>query len=151
MLSASEEASVRDSLDALQRDTDVQLWVWYTTTTEGQGIEDFAAETADLSSLGGTDLLLVIAVDDRAYGFSSPPGFPLSDPEIEQLLSRELEPGLRDEDYAGGRHLGRGGPGRGADGDAGAGRDRRARRPRRPRALGVAEMAAEVAAASARS
>ena len=101
VLSASEEADARDSLAALQRDTDVQLWVWYTTTTGGQGIVDFAAETARLSSLGGTDLLLVIAVDDRAYGFSSPPGFPLSDPAIEQLLSRDLEPSLLDEDYPG--------------------------------------------------
>lgn len=100
-LTAAEEAEVRAALETLQDDTDVQLWVWYTTTTDGQDIVDFAAETADLSSLGGTDLLLVIALDDRAYGFSSPPGFPLSDPEIEQLLSRELEPGLRAEDYAG--------------------------------------------------
>ncbi len=94
-LSAAEEATVRDALDALQRDTDVQLWVWYTTTTSGQDVVEFAAETAQLSSFGGTDLLLVIALDDRAYGFSSPAGFPLSDPEIEQLLSRELEPGLQ--------------------------------------------------------
>jgi uncharacterized membrane protein YgcG len=101
VLSTSEEATVRASLDALQRDTDVQLWVWYTDTTSGQDVVEFAAETAKLSSFGGTDLLLVIAVDDLAYGFSSPAGFPLSDPEIEQLLSRELEPGLRSQDYAG--------------------------------------------------
>ena len=101
VLTTAEETRVRDSLAALQRATDVQLWVWYTTTTGGRGIVDFAAQTAQLSSLGGTDLLLVIAVDDRAYSFSSPPGFPLSDPEIEQLLSRDLEPGLGDEDYAG--------------------------------------------------
>jgi uncharacterized membrane protein YgcG len=101
VLSAADEAEVRDALEALQEATDVQLWAWYTTTTSGQDIVDFAAETAKMSSLGGTDLLLVIALDDRAYGFSSPAGFPLSDPEIEQLLSRELEPGLRDEDYAG--------------------------------------------------
>ncbi|HYN47699.1 MAG TPA: TPM domain-containing protein, partial [Candidatus Nanopelagicales bacterium] len=101
VLSAAEEAEVRDALAALQDATDVQLWAWYTTTTSGQEIVDFAAETAKMSSLGGTDLLLVIALDDRAYGFSSPAGFPLSDPEIEQLLSRALEPGLRDEDYAG--------------------------------------------------
>ncbi len=100
-LSASQEAEVRDALAALQQETSIQLWVWYTTTTSGQGIVDFAAETADRSSLGGTDLLLVVALDDRAYGFSSPSGFPLSDPELEQLLSRDLEPGLRDEDYAG--------------------------------------------------
>ncbi len=101
VLSAAEEAEVRGALTKLQDATDVQLWVWYTTTTNGQDIVDFAAQTAQMSSLGGTDLLLVIALDDRAYGFSSPEGFPLSDPEIEQLLSRELEPGLRTEDYAG--------------------------------------------------
>ena len=101
VLSASEEAVVRDAQRALQEATDVQLWVWYLGTTDGQDIVDFTAETAELSSFGGTDLLLVIALDDGAYGFSSPEGFPLSDPEIEQLLSRALEPGLRAEDYAG--------------------------------------------------
>ena len=100
-LSASEEAEVRDALATLQRDTSVQLWVWYTTTTSGQDVVDFAAETADRSSLGGTDLLLVIALDDRSYGFSSPAGFPLGDAELEQLLSRGLEPGLQSGDYAG--------------------------------------------------
>jgi uncharacterized membrane protein YgcG len=101
VLSASEEAEVRDAQRTLQEATDVQLWVWYLGTTDGQDIVDFTAETAEISSFGGTDLLLAIALDDRAYGFSSPEGFPLSDPEIEQLLSRELEPGLRAEDYAG--------------------------------------------------
>ena len=43
----------------------------------------------------------MIALDDRAYGYSRPDGFPLSDAELEVLLSNELEPGLRAEDYAG--------------------------------------------------
>ncbi len=100
-LSRSDEGVVNAALATLLEKSGIQLWVWFTDTTGSSTAPDFAAETAQLSSLGGTDLLIVIAVDDRAYGFSSPPGFPLSDPEIEQLLSRELEPGLRDQDYAG--------------------------------------------------
>ncbi len=99
-LTASQATAVRGALAALQGDTGVQLWVWFTDTTNGQDIVAFAAETARLSSFGGTDLLLVIAMSDHAYGFSSPAGFPLSDPQIEQLLSRSLEPGLRAGDNA---------------------------------------------------
>ncbi len=100
-LSAGGRRDVEAALDDLLDATGVQLWTWYTDTTGGLSAPQFADETATLSSLGGTDLLLVIALDDRAYGYSRPDAFPVSDAELEQLLSRELEPGLREEDYAG--------------------------------------------------
>jgi uncharacterized membrane protein YgcG len=99
-LTAAEEQEVLAAFERLQDDTGVQLWAWYTATTGDLTAPEFAAETADRSSLGGTDLLLVIALDDRAYGYSRPDAFPLSDADLELLLSRELEPALRDEDYA---------------------------------------------------
>jgi uncharacterized membrane protein YgcG len=100
-LTGADEARVQDALDQLLGATGVQLWVWYTDTTGDLTAPELAAQTAEESSLGGTDLLLVIALDDQAYGYSRPDGFPLSDAELERLLSAELEPGLRDGDYAG--------------------------------------------------
>lgn len=100
-LTSSGREQAQAALDDLLAATGVQLWAWYTDTTGSLTAPDFAARTAELSSLGGTDLLLVIALDDQAYGFSRPDGFPLSDAELETLLSNELEPGLRAEDYAG--------------------------------------------------
>jgi uncharacterized membrane protein YgcG len=100
-LTSAGRQEAQAALDELLAATGVQLWAWYTDTTGALTAPDFAAQTAKLSSLGGTDLLLVIALDDRAYGYSRPDGFPLSDAELEVLLSNELEPGLRAGDYAG--------------------------------------------------
>jgi uncharacterized membrane protein YgcG len=100
-LTSSGRAEAQAALDDLLDAAGVQLWAWYTDTTGSLAAPEFAARTAELSSMGGTDLLLIIALDDRAYGFSRPDEFPLSDAELEILLSNELEPGLRAEDYAG--------------------------------------------------
>lgn len=100
-LSPSDEREVDAALATLLDESGVQLWTWFIDTTGDLTAPDFAARTAERSSFGGTDLLLVLAMDDRAYGYSSPAGFPLSDAELERLLSDELEPSLRDGDNAG--------------------------------------------------
>ena len=100
-LSGSGGAQVKAALDQLLRETGTQLWVWFTDTTGSLTAPEFAAQTAARSSLGGTDLLLVIAMDDGAYGYSRPQAFPLSDAELELLLSDRLEPRLRAGDNAG--------------------------------------------------
>jgi len=81
-LSGSGGAQVRAALDQLLRETGTQLWVWFTDTTGSLTAPDFAAQTAERSSLGGTDLLLVIAIDDRAYGLLATEAFPLSDADL---------------------------------------------------------------------
>jgi uncharacterized membrane protein YgcG len=101
VLTAPDEARLRSALLDLLDRTGVQLWVWFTATTGNLGAPEFAAATAERSGFGGTDVLLVVALDDRAYGYSRPAAFPLSDADLELLLSRELEPGLRAGDYAG--------------------------------------------------
>ncbi len=100
-LSASGKSTVTAALATLLDRSGVQLWVWFTDTTGGMTAPDFAAATAEKSSFGGTDLLLVLAMTDRSYGYSRPDGFALSDAELEQLLSNEMEPGLRAGDNAG--------------------------------------------------
>jgi len=100
-LSASGERDVTAALTSLLEGSGVQLWVWFTDTTGGMTAPDFAAATAEKSSLGGTDLLLVLAMSDGAYGYSRPDGFALSDAELERLLSNQIEPSLRAGDNAG--------------------------------------------------
>lgn len=100
-LDSAGEAQVRGALDKLLTQSGVQLWVWYTDTTGSLSAPEFAAQTAQLSSFGGTDLLLVLALDSQRYGYSRPEAFPLSDTELQRLLSSALEPGLRNKDYAG--------------------------------------------------
>jgi len=100
-LSASDEREVNAALEMLLGESGVQLWVWFTDTTGDLTAPDFAAETARRSSLGGTDFLVVLAMDDSAYGYWASDSIPLSDAEIELILSTEMEPGLRDGDNAG--------------------------------------------------
>ncbi len=92
-------SGVQAALDDLQRATGAQLWVWYTDTLGGQAANDFAAETARASGLGTTDLMLVIALNDRAYGWWKGDNVKISDAELDQVLSQDMEPALRANDY----------------------------------------------------
>jgi uncharacterized membrane protein YgcG len=92
---------IQTVLNGLQDATGAQLWVWYTDTLGGQDSGEFATETAKASGLGPTDLLLVIALDDRAYGYWKGDDVRISDANLGQILSQDMEPGLRSKDYAG--------------------------------------------------
>jgi uncharacterized membrane protein YgcG len=92
---------VQTILNDLQDATGTQLWVWYTDTLGGQDSADFATETAKASGLGSKDLLLVIALDDRAYGYWKGDNVGISDAALSEILSQDLEAGLRSKDFAG--------------------------------------------------
>ena len=94
-------ADVEAALNDLQDATGTQLWVWFTDTLSGQDPPAFATETARLSDLGPNDLLLVIALDDRAYGYWKGDSVKISDAALGDILSRDLEAGLRSGDDAG--------------------------------------------------
>ncbi|MBI2762720.1 MAG: TPM domain-containing protein [Chloroflexi bacterium] len=94
-------SGVQASLDDLQAATGAQLWVWYTDTFGGQASGDFATATAAVSALGTTDLLLVIALDDRAYGYWKGDNVKISSGELEGVLSQDMEAALRSSDYPG--------------------------------------------------
>lgn len=86
----------------LDRDN-VQLYVAFVRTTGSDTAAAFARTTFEQNGLGGNDLLLLVAVDDRRYGWWDDGAVPtLSSGEIDQLLSRTLEPRFRAGDYAGG-------------------------------------------------
>ena len=97
----SSAAAVQAGLDDLQAATGTQLWVWYTDTLGGADSSTFAATTARDSGLGTTDLLLVIALDDRAYGWWKGDNVKVSDADLDGVLSSEMEPALRASNYAG--------------------------------------------------
>ncbi|MGY1600664.1 TPM domain-containing protein [Geodermatophilus sp. SYSU D00815] len=98
-------AGGRDDVDAaLQelRDADgTQLWVVFVDSFDGADGFDWAEDTAAASQLGGGDVLLAVAVADRAYGYSVDEGFRLSDDDLEDLLISDVEPRLADDDWAG--------------------------------------------------
>ncbi len=92
-------AAMQSRIEELQTTTGTQLWVWFTDTLGDRDPSEFATETAQQSDLGSTDLLLVIALEDRAYGWWKGDNVPIEDGSLDQVLSEDLEPGLRTETY----------------------------------------------------
>jgi uncharacterized membrane protein YgcG len=93
-------AAMEARLAELQSSTGTQLWVWFTNTLAGRAAGEFATATAEASDLGSTDLLLVIALDDREYGWWKGDNVGIADAELDLALSQNLEPGLRSQTYA---------------------------------------------------
>jgi uncharacterized membrane protein YgcG len=83
--------------------TGVQLYVAFVSTTSGQEIADFAAQTGARNNLGSRDALLVVALDDRTDWLQTGAGLrdAISQNEIDGIIS-DLEDHLRQSDYAGG-------------------------------------------------
>lgn len=99
-LSPADEQRVRDAVDRLYDDRQVQLWVVYVRDFAGMPAQDWAARTAQLSDLGDRDLLLAVATQDRGYAFSGDLPVGVSDSELDDLLAGEVEPALRDGNWA---------------------------------------------------
>ncbi len=98
---ADDLAEVQAALDQLQRTTGAQLWVAYVDTFDGMTGPQWAQVTADLSGLGGNDVLFAVAIGDRAYGYSVDEDGPISVAQMEQAISADVEPELADGDWAG--------------------------------------------------
>ena len=102
VLTAAEEAEVSAALDSLREEAGVQLFAAYVDTTGGQDVNSFTEATAEASSLGGNDALILVAVEDRAYSMWVGDALDeITDEEIDAILVDALEPGLVDGDFAG--------------------------------------------------
>lgn len=101
VLSSSDEAEINAAADRLQDAEGIQLWVTYEKTFNGLSGTDWSAQTASASDLGNADLLFSVATDDRAYGYSAPGTLPLSDSEINSVMTTSVVPLLRKGDWAG--------------------------------------------------
>jgi Tfp pilus assembly protein PilX len=91
---------VQAALDEVRDRDGVQLFVLFVDTTEDLPITEFADETARLSSLGGDDALLVVALEDRSDAIWASDTLPISDAELDSVIVDVLEPGLREGDFA---------------------------------------------------
>jgi hypothetical protein len=98
---AGDGARVRGALERLRDANGTQLFVVYVSGFDGMNGQQWSDETARRSQLGNRDVLLAVAVDDRAYGYSVAGEFPLSDSELADLAVQEVEPRLAAGDWAG--------------------------------------------------
>src|SRR5215207_2165903 len=92
------EAAIERTLD----DHGVQAWVLFVDSTDGQPAPEYATETARINSLGADDALVLVALGDRTDAIWVAPGLDaISDAEVDAIIADELEPRLRDGDFAG--------------------------------------------------
>ncbi|GAA4876999.1 TPM domain-containing protein [Serinicoccus chungangensis] len=105
VLSDAEEAAATEQIEALREETGLQLFVAYVDTFEDSsgatvGGEEWATLTAEESEMGTGDLLLAVAVDQRAYGVGDAGGT-LSPEQVETVQLQDIEPRLAEDDWAG--------------------------------------------------
>lgn len=115
---------VRAALDRLRQDGGVQLFVVYVSSFDAVDGQQWADDSARRSQLGPRDVLLAVAVDDRAYGVSVDEEFPLDGRALDDLVATDVEPRLAAGDWAGAAvaladGLRRGGSSGGGDGATG--------------------------------
>jgi uncharacterized membrane protein YgcG len=102
VLSAGDEARIADALQQLRDEHDVQLFVAFVNTTGDATVTDFARSTAEMSSLGGNDALLLVAVEDRSDALWVGDSLDsITDAEIDAILTGAVEPKLASGDFAG--------------------------------------------------
>jgi predicted nucleic acid-binding Zn-ribbon protein len=99
-LSGSESSEVQQAVDKLYNDRHIRLWVVYVNTFSGQNAVSWTEQTRRLSDIGGQDAILAVATADRAYAFL-PPTTGLGGFDVNELRVNEIEPELRQSDWAG--------------------------------------------------
>ncbi|SNS64637.1 TLP18.3, Psb32 and MOLO-1 founding protein of phosphatase [Geodermatophilus pulveris] len=101
VLSPAQEAQVQDVLAQLQTEDQVQLFVVYVDTFDGVDPDTWADRTAGLSGFGGDDVLFAVAVEDRLYGYSPSADLGLSEQDLQQVVTSDVEPELTAGDFDG--------------------------------------------------
>ncbi|HET7667930.1 MAG TPA: TPM domain-containing protein, partial [Mycobacterium sp.] len=100
VLSGSELSDVQQAVDKLYNDRHIRLWVVYVDTFSGQDAVAWTQQTRQVSDISGQDAMLAVATQDRSYAFlpptSGPGGF-----DVTALRTKEIEPRLRQSDWAG--------------------------------------------------
>ncbi|MET8873239.1 TPM domain-containing protein [Nocardia sp. NPDC004604] len=91
---------VSAAVDNLYADHQLRLWVVYVRDFNGMRPPEWADRTATLSGFGGRDVLLAVATQDRAYSFHGELPSGVSDSELDAVLTRDVEPALRDGRWA---------------------------------------------------
>lgn len=97
----SGRAQVDAALSRLQSETGLQLFVVFVESFDGLSAQQWTTETATLSDLGNRDALLAVATEDRAYWTSFPDDVRLTDGELDEVATRDLEPRLAADDWSG--------------------------------------------------
>lgn len=101
VLSAEQTAAVKSAVKGLQDARDVRLWVVYVDAFDTNPVE-WARKTRSLTKMGDGDAILAVATKQRKYVFLvSPAAANGSEEAVNDLRRNNIEPKLRDDDFAG--------------------------------------------------
>jgi uncharacterized membrane protein YgcG len=112
-----EVEALQTTLDELRSEHGLQLFVVYVNSFDGASGETWAQQTFAESGMGGDDVLMAVAVQDRRYGTYTTSESGLTPEEDSAVRSQYIEPELADDDWAGAVRAAAEGYGRAASGD----------------------------------
>ena len=112
-----EVEALQTTLDDLRSEHGLQLFVVYVNSFDGASGETWAQQTFAESGMGGDDVLMAVAVQDRRYGTYTTSESGLTPEEDSAVRSQYIEPELADDDWAGAVRAAAEGYGRAASGD----------------------------------
>jgi uncharacterized membrane protein YgcG/tetratricopeptide (TPR) repeat protein len=92
---------IETALDELQTEAGTQLFVVFVDSFDGASGDDWTAQTAQISGLGGNDVLFAVATGDRRYGFQVVESEDYTEDGVQSMVDRRVEPLLADEDWTG--------------------------------------------------
>ena len=99
-ITPDEGTQILGALDSLYTRASIQLFVVYVDSfSNPTDPVDWADTVAIDNGLGGNDVLLAVAVDDRQYALSIDDSFTLSDAQI-TVVEQAIESELRDDNWA---------------------------------------------------
>ncbi|MEV6769956.1 TPM domain-containing protein [Nocardia sp. NPDC051030] len=100
-LDKGQTAELQTAIDSLYSKDHERLWIVYVHDFGGMDATAWGERTAQASGFGDRDVLLSVAVNDRAYAFTGTAPTSVSDKELDRLLADQVEPKLRTGDWAG--------------------------------------------------
>ncbi|WP_245721834.1 TPM domain-containing protein [Nocardia crassostreae] len=101
VLSGGQTAELQTAIDSLYAKDHERLWIVYVRNFGGLDANTWGDRTATASGFGDRDVLLSVAVEDRAYAFTGTVPDSVTDKELDRLLIDKVEPKLRAGDWAG--------------------------------------------------
>src|SRR5690349_6167007 len=101
VLDPAQAAQVQGAIDRLAQRRGYDLFVVFVRTFDGVDGQEWADDAARRSQLGVEDVLLAVAIDDRAYGLSVADDFPESESHVDDIRADDVEPRLRANDWSG--------------------------------------------------
>ena len=101
LLSAADRAAVHEAVNRLAGEYDIGLYVIFVSTFDSWSPDDWAEQTAQLSELDESDMLLAVAVGGEGYEYAwwVDEAFSLLEVDIQAALSSEVEPKLEAENW----------------------------------------------------